>query len=186
MAKHSGSIRASHPAAPGSIFCVLKKISLGKINLMLQGRPCLEASGQRLDNVNQIHLVLASGKLVLQKIQITFWEFKATAEYSFSKVPGTDLLKIMDVTISKMKTDETGWWLKIGLRVISENLPPNCSSLRMAPTQSDCSCLDVSVQCNVLTKDEQYWPRLALWWETTWGLLGLLAWVRISMLLIGK
>ena len=30
-------------------------------------RPSLEASGQRLDNVNQTHLVLASGKLVLQK-----------------------------------------------------------------------------------------------------------------------
>ena len=28
---------------------------------------CLENSGQRLENVDQTHLVLASGKLVLQK-----------------------------------------------------------------------------------------------------------------------
>ena len=40
-------ILALHPAASGSIFVVL--------------------SGQRLDNVNRTHQVLASGKLVLQK-----------------------------------------------------------------------------------------------------------------------
>ena len=36
----------------------------------IYGRPCLEASGQRLDNDNQTHLLLASGKLLLQKIMI--------------------------------------------------------------------------------------------------------------------
>ena len=30
-------------------------------------RRCLEESGQRLENVDRTHLVLASGKLVLQK-----------------------------------------------------------------------------------------------------------------------
>ena len=63
---------ASHPEAPGSIFDVppknYVKNSLGNMKSMMQR--CIdgwEASGQRLDNVKRTHLVLASGKLVLQK-----------------------------------------------------------------------------------------------------------------------
>ena len=50
----------------GLIILVRKQIfreSLGKKLILC----CREASGQRLDNVNRSHLVLASGKLVLQK-----------------------------------------------------------------------------------------------------------------------
>ena len=47
------------------------EIFLGKMFLMLldrvNQRRCLEESGQRLENVDRTHLVLASGKLVLQK-----------------------------------------------------------------------------------------------------------------------
>ena len=52
-----------HPAAPGSILRVPEN------NLLLQrfiDGPA-KNSGQRLDNVNQTHLVLASGKPVLKK-----------------------------------------------------------------------------------------------------------------------
>ena len=69
-----GSICTSHPAAPGSILRVPECFSwgnfLGKINFdvaEIYWQPCLEASGQRPDNVKRTHLVLASGKLVLQK-----------------------------------------------------------------------------------------------------------------------
>ena len=33
-------------------------------------RRCLEESGQRRENVDQTHLVLASGKLVLRKVWV--------------------------------------------------------------------------------------------------------------------
>ena len=50
------------PAAPGSILGIPKNFKLD-IAEIYSGH-CLE---QWLDNVNQTHLVLASGKLVLQK-----------------------------------------------------------------------------------------------------------------------
>ena len=48
---------------------VAQKISEEKIVDVAQAnkRPCLEESGQWLENVNQTPLILASGKLVLQK-----------------------------------------------------------------------------------------------------------------------
>ena len=64
------STLASHPAAPGSNLGI--PIFLGKVILMLldqfNQRCCLEESGQRLENVDRTHLVLARGKLVIQKI----------------------------------------------------------------------------------------------------------------------
>ena len=48
---------ASHPAAPGSIPDVAE----------INRRRWLEESGQRLENVDRTHQVLASGKLVLLK-----------------------------------------------------------------------------------------------------------------------
>ena len=51
---------ASHPAAPGSILGVTKNVSLDVEGVALN-------SGHRLDNVNQTHLVRASGMRVLQK-----------------------------------------------------------------------------------------------------------------------
>ena len=57
------SIFALHPAALGSILCVPKYLYL-LMKLRFIDEHCLE---QRLENVNQTHLVLASGKLVLQK-----------------------------------------------------------------------------------------------------------------------
>ena len=55
------------PAAPGSIPSVPRK----KIVDIAEGNQpgCLEERGQWLENVNQTHLVLASGKLVLQNIK---------------------------------------------------------------------------------------------------------------------
>ena len=59
-------------ATLGSIPCILPKNSQGKIDdvaEVYQGR-WVENSGQYLENVDQTYLVLASGKLVLQKIQL--------------------------------------------------------------------------------------------------------------------
>ena len=66
------SIRASGPSCPGfdsqgsrNYFCDLTKfVAVTEVN---QQR-CLEESGQWLENVDRTHLVLASGKLVLQRI----------------------------------------------------------------------------------------------------------------------
>ena len=62
------SILASVPAAtdsiPSGFFQMKKIVDVGGVN---QWR-CLEESGQRLKNVDRTHLVLASGKLVLQKM----------------------------------------------------------------------------------------------------------------------
>ena len=62
------------PAAPGSIpsapnfFLQEKNAKVAEIN----NRRCLDESGQWLENVDRTNLVLASGKLVLQKVlQIT-------------------------------------------------------------------------------------------------------------------
>ena len=57
------------PAAPELIPGIPKKISSERIVDVAEvhQRCCLEESGQRLDYVNQTHLALASGKLVLQK-----------------------------------------------------------------------------------------------------------------------
>ena len=50
------------PAAPGSISSIPKKFPEEKIVNVAEvnQRPCLEESGQWLENVNQTHLVLAS------------------------------------------------------------------------------------------------------------------------------
>ena len=59
---HRGSILASHPGAPGLIPGVPSKIvDVAEVNQWC----CLEESGQLLENVDQTHLVVASGKLVL-------------------------------------------------------------------------------------------------------------------------
>ena len=50
------SVTALHPPAPGSLLLMLLRL--------IDGTAC--DSGQRLENVNQTHLVLVSGKLVLQ------------------------------------------------------------------------------------------------------------------------
>ena len=63
------SVLASHPAAMGSILHVPKN------NSMMQrfiDSPA-ENRGQRLDNGNRTHLVLASGKLVLQTKNSGCW-----------------------------------------------------------------------------------------------------------------
>ena len=57
------SILASHPTALGSIL----RIPKNKLMLQRDLMALLKNSEQRLDNVNRTHLVLASGKLVLQK-----------------------------------------------------------------------------------------------------------------------
>ena len=58
-----------HPDAPGLIPSIPEIISEEKFVDVAEVNQlrCLEESGQWLDNVDQIHLVLASGKLVLQK-----------------------------------------------------------------------------------------------------------------------
>ena len=48
-----------------SIPCIPPKIDVDNAEVY-QG-PCVEKSGQYLENVDQTHLVLASGKRVLQK-----------------------------------------------------------------------------------------------------------------------
>ena len=55
------SVLALHHAAPGSNLGIPKNFSLEVIDGTALN------SGQGLDHVNQTHLVLASGKLVLQK-----------------------------------------------------------------------------------------------------------------------
>ena len=62
-------IPASRPSCPGSISSV-PLFSLEEefwVLLKLINVGCLEESGQWLENVDPTHLVLASGKLVLQK-----------------------------------------------------------------------------------------------------------------------
>ena len=80
-AKHRGRVCASHPAAPGLIpgvpeVCSQKFFREGKIVLMkklsmlprLINSTAASRSGQeRLNYIDWTHLVLASGKLVLQK-----------------------------------------------------------------------------------------------------------------------
>ena len=51
------------PAALGSISNVLEIVDVAEVNQQF----CSEESGQRLENVDRTHLVLASSKLVLQK-----------------------------------------------------------------------------------------------------------------------
>ena len=58
------SALAAHPAALCSILGIPKNFSLDVAETYWQH--CLE-QWQRLDNVNRTHLVMASGKLVLQK-----------------------------------------------------------------------------------------------------------------------
>ena len=55
----------SHPATPGSILSVPKKLSLDVAEKFYEGTAW--SSRQRLDNFNRTHLALDSGKLVLQK-----------------------------------------------------------------------------------------------------------------------
>ena len=60
------------PAAPGSIPCIPEIISEENIIKVAEvnQRQWLEESGQWLENVDQTNFVLASGKPVLQKIQM--------------------------------------------------------------------------------------------------------------------
>ena len=66
-AKDRGRILASHPAPPGSILGG-PRIFLLMLLRFINGTA--KNSRQRLDNVNQTHLVLAIGKLVQQKRSI--------------------------------------------------------------------------------------------------------------------
>ena len=68
------SILASRPSCPrfdsqcSNFFLQEKNAKVAEIN----NRRCLDESGQWLENVDRTNLVLASGKLVLQKVlQIT-------------------------------------------------------------------------------------------------------------------
>ena len=54
-----GNVLALHPAALGLILSITKDFSLDV---------AAQNSGHRLDNVNQTHLVLAKGKLVLSQV----------------------------------------------------------------------------------------------------------------------
>ena len=60
------------PAALSLIPSIPKKNSEEKIVDIAEVNqwPCLEESGQWLENVDQTHLVVASGKLVLKKEEI--------------------------------------------------------------------------------------------------------------------
>ena len=69
VALDRGSILASHPAAPGYIPSFPQKIQVETISMWL--RCWLEKSGQWLGNVDRTHLVMTSGKLVLQKKLMT-------------------------------------------------------------------------------------------------------------------
>ena len=61
-------ILASHPTALGLIPSTLKNISSELFDVAgIYRQSCSEQSGQRLENVNRTHLVLASGSLVRQK-----------------------------------------------------------------------------------------------------------------------
>ena len=57
------------PAAPGLVPSIPKKILKEQINDVAEVNKwrCLDESGQCLENADQTHLVLASGKLVLQR-----------------------------------------------------------------------------------------------------------------------
>ena len=59
------SIIASRPSCPGFESQHCPKKFRGKF--IDAAEHCFEESGQRLENVDRTHLVLASGKLVLQK-----------------------------------------------------------------------------------------------------------------------
>ena len=63
------SILASRPSCPGFDSLIPKKFSEEKnVDVAeVYQRRCLEESGQWLENVARTHLVLASGKPVLQK-----------------------------------------------------------------------------------------------------------------------
>ena len=61
------SILASHPAALGSNPSIPKNILVEILNLLRFINGAAWNSGPKLDNVDQTYLVLASGKLVLQK-----------------------------------------------------------------------------------------------------------------------
>ena len=62
---HKGKILVSHSAAPGFDSRCSQEYFLLMLLRFIDG--IAQNSGQRLDNVNRAHLVLASGKLVLQK-----------------------------------------------------------------------------------------------------------------------
>ena len=62
-AQHGDTIHASHPAAWGSNPSVLTIMDVAEVNQ----QHWLVESGQWLENVDRTHLVLASGKQVLQK-----------------------------------------------------------------------------------------------------------------------
>ena len=65
---HRGSRLAPHPPATGLIPSIPKKIRRKIINIAeVNQHHWLEESGQWLENVDRTHLVLASGKPVLQK-----------------------------------------------------------------------------------------------------------------------
>ena len=55
------------PAAAGLSPSIPEYFSQGKFfdGAEVKQRPCIEESGQSLENVNQTHLIQASGKLVL-------------------------------------------------------------------------------------------------------------------------
>ena len=80
-AQHKGSILASHPTAPGSIPSLSKKIK-GKIihAAEVNQRRCLEESEQWLVNGDRTHLVMASGKPVLQKEESSEYEQSKSVE----------------------------------------------------------------------------------------------------------
>ena len=65
--EHRGSILASHPAALGSIPGIPENFSLEFFYVAVGFSDGAPQSDQRLENVNQTHLVLASG--TLQKIK---------------------------------------------------------------------------------------------------------------------
>ena len=63
-------ILALNPAAPGSSFGVIKKIldeECLNVPEFYQQHCCLESGQQRLDSVDQTHLVLEGGNLAQQK-----------------------------------------------------------------------------------------------------------------------
>ena len=70
LASLGGCILTSHPAAQGLILA-FPKIHFDIDEIYRQR--WLNESGQRLENIDQTHIVLASGKLVLQKASCQFW-----------------------------------------------------------------------------------------------------------------
>jgi len=62
------------PSVP-KVFSNTEKINFDVAEI--NQRHCLEESGQRLENADRTHLVVASGKLVLQKPSFSlFWSEK--------------------------------------------------------------------------------------------------------------